>query len=162
MLLQALTAALTLLMSAQEAPAADPEADALAELHARAAKRCESDPRTGGETIEACSQRRARALLDTYGSTAGALAATARWSGSAPSETGALGFPTFDEAMADQQARPAGRAPDQPWQPPQPRCRRETTRSEDGNTVSTSLVCGNNPEAQNAAREMLERVRNPD
>ena len=159
-MLYAFAFALALSLSAQETPA-DPEAQALAELHVRAAKRCESDRRADGETIEACAQRRARALLDTYGSTAGALAATARWTDGASPGTGALGFPILAEGLAPQSASPA-RPPAQPYQPPQPRCRRETTRSEDGNSVSASIVCGNNPDAQNAAREMLERVLNPD
>lgn len=159
-MLYAVAFALALTLSAQETPA-DPEAEALAELHVRAAKRCESDSRADGETIEACAQRRARALLDTYGSTAGALAATARWTDGASPGTGPLGFPTLTEAMSLQ---PTGSTatPAQPYQPPPPRCRRETVRSEDGNSVSSSIVCGNNADAQNAAREMLERMRDPD
>ena len=158
-MLYAFAFALTLSLSAQETPA-DPEAEALAELHVRTAKRCESDPRSDGETIEACASRRARALLDTYGSTAGALGATARWTDGASPGTGVLGFPNLSEALAPQSA-PA-RPSTQPYQPPPPRCRRETTRSEDGNSVSSSIVCGNNPDAQNSAREMLERLRDPD
>ena len=159
-MLYAYAFALALSLSAQETPA-DPEAEALAELHARAAKRCEGDPRADGETIEACANRRARALLDTYGSTAGALGATARWTDGASPGTGVLGFPTLSDALAPQSGAPA-RPSTQPYQPPPPRCRRETTRSEDGNSVASSIVCGNNPDTQNSAREMLERLRNPD
>lgn len=158
-MLYAFAFALALSLSAQEMPA-DPEAEALAELHVRAAKRCESDPRADGETIEACASRRARALLDTYGSTAGALGATARWTDGPSTGTGALGFQTLSEGLALPSAAPA-RPLAQPYQPPPPRCRRETTRSEDGNSVSSSIVCGNNPDAQNAAREMLDRLSQP-
>lgn len=152
--------AFALSLSTQETPA-DPEAEAVAELHVRTAKRCETNPRADGETIEACARRRARALLDTYGSTAGALAATARWTDGAAPGAGPLGFPTLTEALSLQ---PTGSTatPAQPYQPPPPRCRRETVRSEDGNSVSSSIVCGNNADAQNAAREMLEGLRDPD
>ena len=166
MFVEALSLALTLASAptppAQATPTADHETEMATELQARSAKRCETDPRAEGETIEACAARRARALLDTYGSLPAALAATARWTATPASATGRLGFPTLDEAMAEQQARPRDAAPAQTWRPPEPRCRRETARSEDGSSVSSSIVCGTNPDAQNAARDMLERLRNPD
>lgn len=162
MLLHTLTAVLTLMMSAQEPPA-DPEAENLALLHARTLERCESQPRGETETAEACAQRRATALIGTYGSVVGALGATAGWGPRPDASGGSLGFPTIDEVTADQaRARRSTAAPDrQPYQPPQPRCRRESTRSEDGTSSSTTLICGNGGAAERAAREMLDSLRQP-
>ena len=155
MLLHTLTAALTLLIAAQEPPA-DPEAENLALLHARTLERCESQPRGENETAEACARRRATALIGTYGSVTGALGATAGWGGS-------LSFPTLDEVMADQarERRSTVASDRQPYQPPQPRCRRESTRSEDGTSATTTVICGNGGAAERAAREMLDSLRQP-
>ena len=162
MMLPTLTAALILLISAQETPA-DTEAEDLAQLHARTLERCESQPRGENETAEACAQRRATALIGTYGSVAGALGATAGW-GPRPEATGAsLGFPTIDEVMADQarERRSTAAPARQPYRPPPPRCRRESTRSEDGTSASTTVICGNGGDAERAARDMLDRLREP-
>lgn len=146
----------------QDAPA-DPTAEALAELRVRTRARCETHPRNPDETVEVCAARRATALIATYGSAVAAVSATDGWDRPARPDTGGPNFPTLTDALGASPDR--GRtnaAPTGTWQPPQPRCRRETTRSEDGTSASATLICGNNPEAQRNAREALDRVLSPD
>lgn len=150
-------------MLTMQEPPADSEAAMMSDLRARALVRCESDRRVEGETVEACAERRIAALIGTYGTTSRALSATAGWIQTGETSGPSLDFPTIDEVMADQaRARRSTAAPDrQPYQPPQPRCRRESTRSEDGTSASTTVVCGNGGDAERAAREMLDRLSQP-
>ncbi|MBX3477599.1 MAG: hypothetical protein KF910_08320 [Brevundimonas sp.] len=158
MLISILT--LTGFMALQEpAPAAAPatEAERAADLRARAVVRCQTTPRGQGESVEACAERRVAALMGTYGTTAGALAATAGWvTNEAGPARGPLGFPTLADGLAPE--RRAFTPPDRTYQPPQPRCRRESTRSEDGSSSSSTLICGNGGAAEEAARRMLDNV----
>lgn len=150
--------ALAALMTTQE-PAPDREAEMTAELHARAIHRCETTPRGQGETVQACADRRVAALMGTYGTTAGALGATAGWLPNDETASGAdLGFPTLDQATIDRGFELDTRTPaprDRTYQPPQSRCRRETTRDADGQGASTILVCGNGGAAEQAVRQAL-------
>lgn len=152
--------ALTAFMAMQEpAPAAAPptEAELAADLHARAVVRCQTTPRGQGESVEACAERRVAALMGTYGTTVGALAATAGWvPGETRPTTGPRGFPTLTDGLA--QERRAFTPPDRTYRPPQPRCQRESTRSEDGSSSSSTLICGNGGAAEEAARRMLDNV----
>jgi hypothetical protein len=161
MLIQALTTALALVLAGQDVPvdrAAEIEAETLADLHAETRILCETRPRPANEAVDACVQRRSAALLATYGSPAAALAAAVGPTRS--SGTGRLGFPTI--AQTTQETRgtvPAARSSPVPRPT---RCRQETTRSEDGNSVSTRLVCGNGGETEQQVRDMLDDALNGD
>ena len=65
-----------------------------------------------------------------------------------------------EEAKA-RAATPEPQAEPEPAPPPRPRCRRETTRSPDGASVSTTLICGDGGETERAAREALDRLMRP-
>lgn len=154
--------ALAALMAAQDPAPAAPQAEAerAADLHARAIHRCETTPRGQNETVQACADRRVAALMDTYGTTARALGATAGWlPDEAGPTTGRLGFPTIADGLApDTQASPR---PQRAYQPPQSRCRRESTRSEDGSRTSTTVICGAGGAAEQAVRDTLDRLSRP-
>lgn len=66
-----------------------------------------------------------------------------------------------EEANARAAAPEPAAEPVRPRQPPQPRCRRETTRSQDGTSISTTLICGDGGETERNAREALDRLMQP-
>jgi hypothetical protein len=152
MLIYAVTTALTFLLSLQDAPA-DREKQIVAHLSARAQELCETRPRPANETLEACTQRRITALLATHGTPAAALTSVGGPSGAAGG--GSLGFPTLTESVAAASVESTVPAPAPAAEAPV-RCRQETTRSQDGTSVSTSLVCGNGDASEQQVRDMLD------
>lgn len=157
MLIHAATMALTLLLATQDAPA-DREKQILTDLAAHARQMCETRPRPAGEDLEACVQRRTTALLATHGTPAAALTAAGGPPGA--SGAGSLGFPTLTQSI--EAANNESTAAEPAREAPPVRCRQETTRSQDGTSVSTSLVCGNGGESEQRVREMLDETLDDD
>ena len=157
MLIHAATTALTLLLAAQDAPV-DREKQILTDLSARARQMCETRPRPAGEDLEACVQRRTTALLATHGTPAAALAAAGGPTGAGG--LGNLGFATLTRSIEPANNESTAAEPAREASPV--RCRQETTRSQDGTSVSTSLICGNGGETEQRVREMLDETLDDD
>lgn len=146
--------ALALMLPAQDVPV-DPNVAALADLRQRAQQLCETRPRPSGESVEACTDRRTTALVATYGSATNArYAASSRLTSTSESTSPAptAGLTSVAAAMYQ--------APDPAPQPAE-RCRRETTRSADGTSMSATLICGDGGETERSVREMLDASMRP-
>lgn len=152
MLIHAITTALTLMLASQDAPV-DREKQVLTDLGARARELCETRPRPANEELEACVQRRTTALVATHRTPAAALTAVGGPPG-AP-ESSELGFPTLTQSMQSVSAAAAATeaAPEAPV-----RCRQETTRSQDGTSVSAQVVCGNSDSTDRQVSDMLNSM----
>lgn len=135
-------------------------------------ERCIEMPRPVGETVAACVERRialqdrpptgpapalageARRGCETEGLQAGETLGMCIARRTAPPDI----FATVDYSAAFEitpQAAP------QPPAPPAPRatCRREYTRSEDGSSTSSTIICGNGD--HEAARQVLDALLTP-
>lgn len=173
-------AALALLSQAATTPPEDParaaydaEASRLAG-RARFEERCIEMPRPEGESVEACTERRialqdappagpppavageARRGCETEGLQAGETLGMCIARRAAPTYDI---FATVDVSSAfdiDPQA-----APPPPPRRPEPRatCRREYTRSEDGSSTSSTIICGNGN--HDAVEAMLDSLARP-
>lgn len=167
-----------LVLLTQAAPD-DPEALAVYEAEAavmfnraRLEQRCVDLPRPEGETVAACTDRR-MALLETPSAGVSApLAGDAR----SDCETDALRqgetlgacivrvMTTAEDVFAAVAAPSGGETRRQaapPPPPPAPRatCRREDTRSEDGSSTSSTIICGNGN--HDAVEAMLDSLTRP-
>lgn len=152
MLLPTALLALTLMLSAQDVPV-DPNVAALAALRQRAQELCETRPRPSGESVEACTDRRATALVATYGSAMEAREAVISPPASAPTSLAPTAALTSVAAETHQTPNAVT--------PPAERCRRETTRSAGGTSTSTTLICGDSGESERRVREMLDAAMEP-
>lgn len=152
MLFPTVLLALTLMVSAQDVPV-DPNVAALAALRQRAQELCETRPRPSGESVEACTDRRATALVTTYGSATEAREAVISPPAPAPTSLATTAGRTSVAAATYQTTNSVT--------PPAEQCRRETTRSADGTSTSTTLICGDSGESERRVREMLDAAMEP-
>ena len=78
-------------------------------------------------------------------------------------ETAGERYDTWAQRAEEAKARAALPEPEAEPEPPpaRPRCRRETVRSQDGTSVSTTLICGDGGETERAAREALDQIMRP-